>query len=90
MTTSGQTFFDQAATPSEAPRTAGDVAKELGKSVTTIKALAVQTNAPIIKTPGGLWIFTRQSSRNFAPRFSDGSERRFDDETFDPISSHGA
>lgn len=37
--------------------TAGDVARELGKSVTTIKQLAQQIHAPVQRTPGGVWIF---------------------------------
>ena len=44
-------------TVSEVPRTAGDVARELGRSVTAIKTLARQIHAPVTFTPGGQWIF---------------------------------
>ena len=57
MPTNAQNFSAPIQTDSEAPRTAGDVARELGKSVTTIKQLALQVNAPVQRTPGGVWIF---------------------------------
>ena len=41
----------------ESPRTASDVARELGKSTTTIKALARQIHAPVFKTASGIWLF---------------------------------
>ena len=57
MTTNTAQNLAPTQTPSEPPRTAGDVARELGKSVTTIKQLALQVNAPVQRTPGGVWIF---------------------------------
>jgi hypothetical protein len=57
MNDTPQTFATQTQTASEVPRTAGDVARELGKSVTTIKQLALQVKAPVQRTPGGVWIF---------------------------------
>ena len=54
---SPQFFSAPVLTVSETPQTAGDVARELGKSVTTIKQLAVAIHAPVQKTPGGVWIF---------------------------------
>lgn len=42
----------------EVPRTASDVGRELGKSVTTIKALARQVHAPIQRTASGIWLFS--------------------------------
>jgi hypothetical protein len=43
---------------SEAPRTASDVARELGRSVTAVKQLAREVNAPICKTASGIWLFS--------------------------------
>jgi len=56
MTTPEHKTTTPTPTVSEAFFTAGDTAKLLGKSVTTIKTIAVQTNAPVTRTPGGLWI----------------------------------
>ena len=53
-----QNSYAPAQTVLEVPRTAGDVARELGPSVTTIKQLAVAIHAPVQKTPGGVWIFS--------------------------------
>ena len=39
------------------PRTASDVAGELGRSVTCIKEIARQIHAPILKTASGIWLF---------------------------------
>ena len=59
MTTDTQETPTPTPTVSETTlRTAGDVSRELGKSVTTIKTLALQTHAPVTRTPGGLWVFT--------------------------------
>jgi hypothetical protein len=57
MTTSTQVFSTSVQTVAETPMTAGDVARELGKSVTTIKQIAQQIHAPVQRTPGGVWIF---------------------------------
>ena len=57
MTFNEQNYSAPVQTPSEPPRTAGDVARELGPSVTTIKQLAVAIHAPVQKTPRGVWIF---------------------------------
>jgi hypothetical protein len=39
----------------------GDVSRELGKSSTTIKELALQINAPIQRTPSGVWVFSEEA-----------------------------
>jgi hypothetical protein len=39
------------------PRTASDVGRELGKSVTTIKVLSREIHAPVLKTASGIWLF---------------------------------
>jgi len=41
----------------ESPRTASEVARELGQSITTVKKRAREIYAPIIKTASGIWIF---------------------------------
>lgn len=41
----------------EAPQTASEVAGELGRSVTAVKSLARQINAPVMKTATGIWLF---------------------------------
>jgi len=40
------------------PMTAGDVAKELNVSRTTVKQLAIETFLSVQKTPSGVWIFS--------------------------------
>jgi len=54
---SPQTFSTPLQTVLETPRTASDVARELGKSITTIKALARQIHAPVLRTGSGIWLF---------------------------------
>jgi hypothetical protein len=39
------------------PRTASDVGRELGRSVTAIKELARQIHAPVLRTASGIWLF---------------------------------
>ena len=58
MNNAQQNNSTPAQTVLDVPRTAGDVARELGPSVTTIKQLAVAIHAPVQKTPGGVWIFS--------------------------------
>ncbi|MBI4024764.1 MAG: hypothetical protein HY360_07255 [Verrucomicrobia bacterium] len=52
-----QVFFVHDVSVLESPRTASDVARELGRSVTAIKKLAAEIHAPIQKTASGIWIF---------------------------------
>jgi hypothetical protein len=54
---SPQTFSTPLQTVLETPRTASDVARELGKSITTIKELARRIHAPVLRTGSGIWLF---------------------------------
>jgi hypothetical protein len=53
-------------TPLQVPLTSGDAAKQLNKSRTTIKTIALEVNAPIIKTPGGQWLFPSDAVQKIA------------------------
>ena len=51
-------FLASASSQPEPPlRTAGEAARELHRSVTTIKLIAKQIHAPVLRTPGGQWLF---------------------------------
>lgn len=52
-------YFTPASSQTEPQlRTAGEAARELGRSVTTVKLIARQIHAPVLRTAGGQWIFT--------------------------------
>ena len=57
MTNSTQNFSDPTTAALQVPATSGDAAREVGVSRTTVKAIAIQINAQILKTPGGQWLF---------------------------------
>ena len=57
MNTNVENSFAPNATVTQPLRTVGETARELQRSTTTVKKLALETNAPVERTESGRWIF---------------------------------